>query len=179
MAPKPPPRAPKASPSLDFHRFLVDFGRFVDDFLYHVGLFLFGLPYYLFGYLELSFSNFWPQTSKKQICGGSCLGTVAGLPEAIEIDFDGFQLILVDWVQTSHPPSNGGGGPISQEIGTPTIQLKPFYNLFTGGLFNSRALEPSKRKQPVGTGSQYVFATRLHTSPDFPSLPFRLGSLHV
>ena len=26
MAPKPPPRAPKASPSLDFYRCLVDFG---------------------------------------------------------------------------------------------------------------------------------------------------------
>ena len=26
MAPKPPPRAPKASPRLDFHRFFVDFG---------------------------------------------------------------------------------------------------------------------------------------------------------
>ena len=34
MAPKPPPRALKASPSLDFHRFLVEFGRFFDDFLY-------------------------------------------------------------------------------------------------------------------------------------------------
>ena len=85
MAPKPPPRAPKASPSLDFHRFFVDLGRFFDDFLYHVGYFLSGLPHYFFGYLDLSFSNFWPQTSKKQVCGGSCLGTVAGLPEAIEI----------------------------------------------------------------------------------------------
>ena len=43
MAPKPPPRAPKASPSFDFHRFLVDFGRFVDDFLHHVSYFLSGL----------------------------------------------------------------------------------------------------------------------------------------
>ena len=43
MAPKLPPRAPKASPSLDFHRFLVDFGRFVDDFLHHVSYFLSGL----------------------------------------------------------------------------------------------------------------------------------------
>ena len=67
MAPKPPPRAPKASPSLDFHRFLVDFKRFVDDFLYHVGYFLSGLPHYFFGYLELSFSNFWPQV---QMCWG-------------------------------------------------------------------------------------------------------------
>ena len=61
MAPKPPPRAPKASPSLDFHRFLSDFGRFCDDFLYHVGYFLSGLPHYFFGYLELPFSNFWSQ----------------------------------------------------------------------------------------------------------------------
>ena len=43
MAPKPPPRAPKASPRLDFHWFLVDFGRFLDDFLHHVGYFLSGL----------------------------------------------------------------------------------------------------------------------------------------
>ena len=43
MAPKPPPRAPKASPSLDFHRFLIDFGQFFDDFLHHVGYFLSGL----------------------------------------------------------------------------------------------------------------------------------------
>ena len=55
MAPKPPPRAPKASPSLDFRRFLIDFGRFVDDFLYHVGYFLSGLPHYFSGYLELTF----------------------------------------------------------------------------------------------------------------------------
>ena len=43
MAPKPPPRAPRASPSLDFHQFFVDFGRFLDDFLHHVGYFLSGL----------------------------------------------------------------------------------------------------------------------------------------
>ena len=51
MAPKPPPRAPKASPSLDFHRFWADFKRFFDDFLYQVGYFLSGLPHYFFGYL--------------------------------------------------------------------------------------------------------------------------------
>ena len=73
MAPKPPPRAPKTSPSLDFHRFWVDFGRFFDDFLYHVGYFLSGLPHYFFGYLELSFSNFWPQV---QMCWGRPQGSV-------------------------------------------------------------------------------------------------------
>ena len=72
MAPKPPPRAPKTSPSLDFHRFWVDFGRFFDDFLYHVGYFLSGLPHYFFGYLELSFSNFWPQV---QMCWGRPQGS--------------------------------------------------------------------------------------------------------
>ena len=34
MAPKPPPRAAKTSPSLDFHRFFVDFGRFFDDIMW-------------------------------------------------------------------------------------------------------------------------------------------------
>ena len=80
MAPKPPPRAPKTSPSLDFHRFLVDFGRFVDDFLYHVGYFLSGLPHYFFGYLELSFSNFWPQV---QMCWGRPQGSVRSQKSAM------------------------------------------------------------------------------------------------
>ena len=75
MAPKPPPRAPKTSPSLDFHRFWFDSGRFVDDFLYHVGYFLSGLRFasLLFGYLELSFPNFWPQV---QMCWGRPQGSV-------------------------------------------------------------------------------------------------------
>ena len=73
MAPKPPPRAPKASPSLDFYRFWDDFGWFFDDFLYHVGYFLSGLLHYFFGYLEVSFSNFWPQV---QMCWGRPQGSV-------------------------------------------------------------------------------------------------------
>ena len=73
MAPKPPPRAPKTSPSLDFNRFVVDFVRFFYYFLYHVGYFLSGLPHYFFGYLELSFSNFWPQV---QMCWGRPQGSV-------------------------------------------------------------------------------------------------------
>ena len=67
-----PPRAPKASPSLDFYRFLVDFGWFFDDFLYHVSYFLSGLLHYFFGYLEVSFSNFWPQV---QMCWGRTQGS--------------------------------------------------------------------------------------------------------
>ena len=70
--PRPPPRAIKTSPSLDFHRFGVDFRRFFNDFLYHVGYFLSGLPHYFFGYLELSFSNFWPQV---QMCWGRPQGS--------------------------------------------------------------------------------------------------------
>ena len=80
MAPKPPPRAPKTSPSLEFHRFWVDFGRFFDDFLYHVGYFLSGLPHYFFGYLELSFSNFWPQV---QMCWGRPQGSVRSQKSAM------------------------------------------------------------------------------------------------
>ena len=80
MAPKPPPRAPKISPSLDFHRFWVDFGRFVDDFLYHVGYFLSGLSHYFLGYLELSFSNFWPQV---QMCWGRPQGSVRSQKSAM------------------------------------------------------------------------------------------------
>ena len=77
---KPPPRAPKASPSLDFHWFFVDFGWFFDDFLYHVGYFLSGLPHYFFGYLELSFSNFWPQV---QMCWGRPQGSVRSQKSAM------------------------------------------------------------------------------------------------
>ena len=73
MAPKPSPRAPKTSPSLDFHRFLVDVASFSDDCLYHVGYFLSVLPHYFVGYLELSFSNFWSQV---QICWGRPQGSV-------------------------------------------------------------------------------------------------------
>ena len=72
MAPKPPPRAPKTSPSIDFHRFRIDFGWFFDDFLYHVGYFLSGLLHHFFGYLEVSFSNFWPQV---QMCWGRTQGS--------------------------------------------------------------------------------------------------------
>ena len=46
--PRPPPRAPKTSPSLDFHRFWVDSARWFVNFLYQVGYFLSGLPHYLF-----------------------------------------------------------------------------------------------------------------------------------
>ena len=67
--PRSPPRAPKTSPSLDFHWFWTIFWRF----LYHVGYFLSGLPHYFFGYLELSFSNFWPQV---QMCWGRAQGSV-------------------------------------------------------------------------------------------------------
>ena len=80
MAPKPPPRAPKTSPSLDFHRFCIGSGRFVYDFLYHVGYFLSGLPHYFFGYLELSFSNFWPQV---QMCWGRPQGSVRSRKNAM------------------------------------------------------------------------------------------------
>ena len=84
MAPKPPPRAPKASPSLDFHRFGTDFGRLVDDFMYQVGYFLSGLPHYFFGYLELSFSNFWPQV---QTCWGRPQGSVRSQKNAMKPTF--------------------------------------------------------------------------------------------
>ena len=67
------PKVPETSPSLDFHRFWVDSRRFFNDFLYHVGYFLSGLPHYLFGYLELSFSNFWPQV---HMCWGRPQGSV-------------------------------------------------------------------------------------------------------
>ena len=80
MAPEPPPRAPKTSPSLDLHRFFVDLGRFFNDFLYHVGYFLSGLPHYFFGYLELSFSNFWPQV---QMCWGRPQGSVRSQKNAM------------------------------------------------------------------------------------------------
>ena len=56
--PQEPPRPVQASISIDFWLIL---GKFFDDFLYHVGYFLTGLPHYFFGYLEVSFSNFWPQ----------------------------------------------------------------------------------------------------------------------
>ena len=78
MAPKHPPRAPKTSPSLDFHRFLFDFGRFFDDF--HVGYFSSGLHHYFFGYLELSFSNFWQQV---QMCWGRPQGSVRSQKSAM------------------------------------------------------------------------------------------------
>ena len=58
--PSPPPRAPKTSPSLDFHRFLLDFGRCFGDFLYHVGFIwfaslLFWLPRaFIFKFLATS-----------------------------------------------------------------------------------------------------------------------------
>ena len=80
MAPKPPPRAPKTSPSLDFHRFLIDFGRLFKDFLYYVGYFLSGLPHDLFGCLELSFSNFWPQV---QMCWGRPQGSIRSQKNAM------------------------------------------------------------------------------------------------
>ena len=73
MAPKPPPRAPKASPSFDFYWFVADFEWFFDDFLYHVGYFLSGLLHYFFGYLEASFSNFWPQVQR---CWGRTQGSI-------------------------------------------------------------------------------------------------------
>ena len=78
--PRPPPRSPKTSPSLDFHWFWVDFRRFFNDFLYHVGYFLSGLPHYFFGYLELSFSNFWPQV---QMCWGRPQGSVRSQKSAM------------------------------------------------------------------------------------------------
>ena len=78
--PRPPPRVPKTSPSLDFHRFWVDFGRLFDDFLYHVGYFLSGLPLYFFGYLELSFSNVWPQV---QMCWGRPQGSIRSQKSAM------------------------------------------------------------------------------------------------
>ena len=64
--PQEPPRPVQTSISIDF-------GWFFDDFLYHVGYFLSGLPHYFFGYLELSFSNFWPQV---QMCWGRPQGSV-------------------------------------------------------------------------------------------------------
>ena len=78
--PRPPPRAPKTSPSLDFHRFWFDCWRFFVDFLYHVAYFLSGLPHYFFGYLELSFSNFWPQV---QMCWGRPQGSVRSQKSAM------------------------------------------------------------------------------------------------
>ena len=103
MAPKPPPRAPKTSPSLDFHRFWVDFGRFFDDFLYHVGYFLSGLPHYFFGYLELSFSNFWPQV---QMCWGRPQGSVRSQKSAM---WPTFCLACLFVFVTSSPTSQVSG----------------------------------------------------------------------
>ena len=80
MAPKPSPRAPKTSPSLGFHRFLIAFGQFFIDFLYHVSYFLSGLPHYFFGNLELSYSNFWPQV---QMCWGRPQGLVRSRKSAM------------------------------------------------------------------------------------------------
>ena len=71
--PQEPPRPIQASISIDF-------GRFVNDFLYHVGYFLSGLPHYFFGYLELSFSNFWPQV---QMCWGRPQGSVRSQKSAM------------------------------------------------------------------------------------------------
>ena len=77
--PQEPPRPVQAS-SLDFHRLFADFGRFFDDFLYHVGYFLSGSLHYFFGYLELSFSNFWPQV---QMCWGRPQGSVRSQKSAM------------------------------------------------------------------------------------------------
>ena len=78
--PRPPPRAPKTSPSLDFHWFVVGFNKLFYYFSYHSGYFLSGLPHYFFGYLELSFSNFWPQV---QMCWGRPWGSVRSQKSAM------------------------------------------------------------------------------------------------
>ena len=101
--PRPPPRAPKTSPSLDFHWFWVDFGWFFDDFLYHVGYFLSGLPHYFFGYLELSFSNFWPQV---QMCWGRPQGSVRSQKSAM---WPTFCLACLFVFVTSSPTSQVSG----------------------------------------------------------------------
>ena len=111
MAPKPPPRAPKTSPSLDFHRFWVDFGRFFDDFLYHVGYFLSGLPHYFFGYLELSFSNFWPQV---QMCWGRPQGSVRSQKSASHRFFGDVHRVISELrsllLQSNRPPHTNSRG---------------------------------------------------------------------
>ena len=71
--PQEPPRPVQASISIDFCSIF-------DDFLYHVGYFLSGLSHYFFGYLELSFSNFWPQV---QMCWGRPRGTVRSQKSAM------------------------------------------------------------------------------------------------
>ena len=73
--PQKPPRLVQASTSVYFGLILDDF-----DFLYPVGYFLSGLPYYFFGYLELSFSNFWPQV---QMCWGRPQGSVRSQKSAM------------------------------------------------------------------------------------------------
>ena len=45
-----------------------------------MGYFLSGLPHYFFGYLELSFSNFWPQV---QMCWGRPQGSVRSQKSAM------------------------------------------------------------------------------------------------
>ena len=45
-----------------------------------MGYFLSDLPHYFFGYLELSFSNFWPQV---QMCWGRPLGSVRSQKNAM------------------------------------------------------------------------------------------------
>ena len=49
-------------------------------FCYQMGYFLCGLPHYFFGYLELSFSNFWPQV---QMCWGRPQGSVRSQKSAM------------------------------------------------------------------------------------------------
>ena len=118
MTPKPPPRAPKASPSLDFHRFFIDFGRFFNDFLYHVGYFLSGLPHSFFGYLELSFSNFWPQV---QICWGRPQGSVTSQKNAM---WPTFCLACLFVFVTSSPTSQVSGHRFSGIVSRVISELR-------------------------------------------------------
>ena len=103
MTPKPPPRAPKTSPSLDLHWFFIEFGQFFNDFLYHVGYFLSGLPHYFFGYLEVSFSNFWPQV---QMCWGRPQGSARSQKSAM---WPTFCLACLFVFVTSSPTSQVSG----------------------------------------------------------------------
>ena len=103
MAPKAFPKSPQDQSKPRFPPIYIDLGRFSDDFLYHVGYFLSGLPHYFFGYLELSFSNFWPQF---QMCWGRPQGSKRSQKNAM---WPTFCLACLFVFVTSSPTSQVSG----------------------------------------------------------------------
>ena len=103
MAPKPPPRAPKASHasiSIDFWSLL---GAFLMIFCIMWATFYLVCLITFFGYLELSFSNFWPQV---QMCWGRPQGSVRSQKSAM---WPTFCLACLFVFVTSSPTSQVSG----------------------------------------------------------------------